>query len=101
MRDARFIVFNLKREWYLRISSGEKTVEYRRICRHWSSRLRDAVFSAGFTPFYAVFRLGYSRDYPDIVRAITKVDIGACPYDGWDGLYYRVFFGRDNVNSST
>lgn len=33
------IIFNLKREWYDKIASGEKTVEYRNVTDHWTSRL--------------------------------------------------------------
>ena len=100
------IVFNLKREWYDRIERGEKSIEYRRICKHWAVRLGivwpigDSAMTAlkkgvkltedsGYT---AVFRLGYGRNHPDIVRRIVRVDVGACPYDGWDGEYFRIGF---------
>lgn len=33
---------------------------------------------------------GYTAD---VIRTeITKIDIGPCPYAGWDGDYYRVHF---------
>lgn len=103
------IIFNLKREWYDRIASGEKTVEYRRICKHWASRLGivwpigdadDYMISHGVRLVFgwcAVFRLGYSRKHPDIVRRITMIDIGPCPYEGWDGKWFRIHFGKENV----
>lgn len=104
----RRIIFNLKREWYEKIAAGEKTVEYRRICDHWIKRLgfvRAFAVHSDWTdeeidPFrlnssaeiIAVFRLGYSRQYPDIIRRVTKIDIGPCPYKGWDGKFFRIHF---------
>lgn len=106
------IIFNLKREWYDRIASGEKTVEYRRICDYWMKRfeifpsilqdLRDGAVMSLLPDgnwlgdeWYAVFRLGYSRKYPDIVRRIVKIDICPCPYYGWDGDYFRIHFSKE------
>lgn len=107
------VIFNLKREWYDKIASGEKTVEYRRIVPFWESRLWDlrkpfrtfpvamVDLGDGMRPLnrdlFAVFRLGYSRKYPDIVRRIVKIDIGPCPYDGWDGDYFRIHFEKEEA----
>ena len=115
------IVFNLNAHWYNVIKSGEpepetgkpKRIEYRRICPHWDARLwmSSKTFVAPFAAVmfgnslqlldkvYAVFRLGYSRKYPDIVRRITSVDIGPCPYKGWDGNYYRVHFKEEKSHA--
>ena len=105
----KLIIFNLKREWYDKIASGEKTVEYRKISEHWISRLTFTEFAKAFAregkymwslekckgpDVFAVFRLGYSRKYPDIMRRIVKIDIGTCPYDGWDGDYFRIHFEK-------
>ena len=93
------IVFNLKREWYDKIASGEKIVEYRKVNAYWMKRLvegtvgNDRVFRGSTKRFdVAVFRLGYSRKYPEIVRRIINIDIGPCPYDGWSGEYFRIHF---------
>lgn len=91
------IIFNLKREWYDKIASGEKTVEYRRNCRYWDVRLRKVMMHTRglilpHKDFVAVFRLGYSRKHPNIVRRITMIDIGPCPYPGWNGDYFRIHF---------
>ena len=93
------IVFNLKREWYDKIASGEKIVEYRKVNAYWMSRLvdgkvgNDGVLRGSTKRFdVAVFRLGYSRKYPDITRRIVNIDIGPCPYDGWEGTYFRIHF---------
>ena len=101
------IIFNLKREWYDKIASGEKTVEYRRICDHWIGRLckappRGAFFANGrpIRKFdVAEFRLGYKKENA-IVRKITKIDIGSCPYEGWDGEYFRIYFEPNSVRPS-
>ena len=110
------IIFNLKREWYDKIASGEKTVEYRLAAPYWGKRLcyKLSVFCGWFNPYapktspqcfrpedwFAVFRLGYSRKHHDIVRRIVKIDIGPCPYDGWDGEYFRIHFEPNSVRSS-
>lgn len=107
------IVFNLKREWYELIKSGDKTVEYRAVTKHWLSRLMPGkilklslkIDSEGRfysthseteplipNDWHAVFRLGYSRKHPDIVRRISRIDIGYCPYKGWNGEYFRIYF---------
>lgn len=103
------IIFNLKKEWYDLIEGGEKDIEYRRICKHWARRLGlawpigdadDYMISHGVIlafGLYAVFRLGYSRKYPDIVRRITMIDIGPCPYEGWDGKWFRIHFAKENA----
>lgn len=107
---VKSVIFNLKREWYDKIASGEKTVEYRAQTGYWYKRLwfgsdlPGIVYSridGSISPnenveWLAVFRLGYSRNHPDIVRRIVKIDIGPCPYDGWDGEYFRVHFDREN-----
>lgn len=100
------IIFNLKKKWYDKIASGEKKVEYRRICEHWARKLfakwpigpyEEFVLHGGMTydePMLAVFRRGYSKIYRDIVRRIVKIDIGPCPYEGWDGEYFRIHFEK-------
>lgn len=92
------IIFNLKKEWYDRIASGEKTVEYRRICDHWMSRLCEKLPNSKGHKIrrfdVAEFRLGYKKQGA-IVRRITNIDIGPCPYDGWDGEYFRIFFEKE------
>lgn len=88
MKDT--IIFNLKREWYDKIVSGQKAVEYRNQSTHWIARLTDG--GGRFRGFkYAEFRLGYTKRGA-IRRAITNIDIGPCPYDGWHGNYFRIHF---------
>lgn len=96
------ITFNLKWPWYRQISNGEKLIEYRHVKDYWRKRLEKCIFELndGISAknWYAVFRLGYGGfkcAYPDIVRRITKIDIGPCPYDGWDGEYFRIHFEKE------
>ena len=47
----KIVVFNMKKEWFEKIRSGEKTHEYRLATPYWESRL--------FRADVAEFRLGY------------------------------------------
>lgn len=115
-RDGRMkkLLFNLKWRWYSAISNGFKAVEYREIKPHWTSRIRNALGgqlpknggNAIFpTHLLAVFRLGYGRpsnfnsSSPDIVRRVMYIDIGPCPYAGWNGDYYRIHFEREDYRN--
>lgn len=37
------LIFNLKKEWFEKIKSGEKTHEYREVKPYWKSRLRYPI----------------------------------------------------------
>lgn len=37
------LVFNLKKEWFDKIATGKKTVEYRLVKPHWISRVNNAL----------------------------------------------------------
>lgn len=37
------LIFPLKKEWYEKIRSGEKTVEYREVKPYWYIRLRNEL----------------------------------------------------------
>lgn len=108
------IMFNLQGQWYTQIANREKAVEYRAIQPYWTSRIRNAL--GGQLPvkdgeavypqnLLAVFRLGYSRpskydsSAPDIVRRVKCVDIGPCPYAGWEGDYYRIHFELEDYRN--
>lgn len=68
----KIVVFNMKKEWFEKIRSGEKTHEYRLATPYWESRLRFADV--------AEFRLGYpSNDNTDNIMGfeiacITKIN---------------------------
>lgn len=80
-------VFHLKRQWFDLIWSGEKTIEYREIKPYWTTRLTALGQS-----FLAEFVVGYARGGRRILAEVFKVDIGPCPYAGWDDEYYRIHF---------
>lgn len=68
------ITFNLKKQWFDKIKSGEKTHEYREVKPYWDSRLKFVIdlleeekrgeyIRDGRDPFfYCQFRCGY----PDV-----------------------------------
>lgn len=80
----------LKRFWFDRIKCCDKRIEYREVKPHWDRRLKPWLNGGGVGKTVA-FTLGYKR-FPRIEAVVTKVDVGTCPYDGWDGLYYRIYF---------
>ena len=66
------LIFNLKKEWFEKIKSGEKTHEYRVFSLYWAKRInnafRDNNFSFGME---CKFLLGYpnGNDNNRILRA--------------------------------
>lgn len=78
------LTFNLKKEWWDKIMSGEKRVEYRRVSPYWASRL-DPLKSSQVR-----FQLGYGGPRADAI--VEYIEIGPCHYPGWDGDYYLVHF---------
>ncbi len=71
--------------WFDRVASGEKVIEYRQICPHWKGRLEGRTYKT------VTFQRGYSAK-ARIIREFFQVDVGPCPYTGWDGEYYRIHF---------
>ena len=88
------LVFNLKKEWFEKIKSGKKTIEYREVKPYWTSRLRNATENVihdplpfGFPVKYGeseeygehveincFFQLGYSKKNRLAAR-ITKIEV--------------------------
>ena len=81
------LTFPLKKEWYEKIKSGEKTVEYREIKPYWTRTISLTVLKYGEHPWDfdkkphifdnfpapCIFRLGYTKE---ILKAwITKIEI--------------------------
>lgn len=64
------LIFPLKKEWYDKIKSGEKTVEYREVKPYWSIRLWhencdppyhwELVKEFGVFPIVCYLQLGYN-----------------------------------------
>lgn len=58
------LTFNVKKEWFDKIKSGEKTHEYREVKRYWTKRLMKSLYA-------------YWTDNEAIFIAISN---GMCPY---------------------
>ena len=84
------LILNMKRRWFARVWNGEKTVEYREAKPYWAKRIGDWV--GEHCSKFVEMRLGYKRDTPVMMLQVNRVDIGTCPYEGWDGDYYRLHF---------
>lgn len=81
------LIFPLKKEWYEKIRSGEKTVEYREVKPYWTRRLINAEFGGidchwdmkkrqyVFTKYSApcVLQLGYTKER--LEAWINKVEV--------------------------
>lgn len=83
------LVLPMKRCWLARIWNGEKTVEYRQVKPYWQRRIGGWVGKRGK---FVEMRLGYGRNTPAMLLQVDRIDIGPCPYEGWDGQYYRLHF---------
>lgn len=79
------LTFIVKKEWYNKIKSGEKTIEYREVKPYWTRRLERAEFRGGNIYWYfnktifenfsapCFFRLGYTKER--LEAWITKVEV--------------------------
>ena len=83
------LIFPLKKEWYEKIKSGEKTVEYREVKPYWSGRLskefdfdQNAFCNIGDilemgTYWHPIkFRLGYTKKYMESL--LNNIEIVNC-----------------------
>lgn len=81
------LVLNLTRRWFDAIRDGGKRTEYRAATPYWAARL--GRLGEGST---ILFRPGYARSAEDLLARVVSVDVGPCPYPGWDGDYFRIRF---------
>ena len=72
--------------WFDEIIAGRKNIEYRKMTKYWKKRIWD---NRNY-----INRVRFSRGYTNkyIFRRVLGIDIGTCPYDGWDSEYYRLHF---------
>ena len=82
------LIFNLKKEWFEKIKSGEKTHEYREVKPYWTKRIYNSLldisergkvlFDRDNTPLYCKFINGYSAKKENILNAeiirISKIN---------------------------
>lgn len=83
------LILNMKREWFAKIWNNEKTIEYREVKPYWTRRIGEW---GGRKIKFVEMRLGYRKEVPVMLLQVWYTDIGPCPYDGWDGDYYRLHF---------
>lgn len=76
------LTFNLKKEWFEKIKSGEKTHEYRLFNKYWCNRIFNARHKCTLElrPFIVCFACGYpkkddkeKRLYAHIIDIDTKM----------------------------
>ena len=84
------LILPLKRMWFAKIWNGEKQTEYREVKPYWTKRIGSWV--GDNTPRFIVFQIGYQKDGLRLLVQTAGVDIGPCPYTGWEGDYYRIRF---------
>ena len=74
------LTFNLKKEWFDKIKSGEKTHEYREVGVHWDKRVLNAVARYEHDPETARFQKGYMRHcmYPYYTNFSVSTEIPCC-----------------------
>jgi len=70
--------------WYDKIEDGSKLIEYRAMSPKWD---RDIWQKRG-TIKKVRFQRAYTKTH--LFKDVEKIDIGKCPYDGWDDDYYRI-----------
>ena len=84
----------LTHRWFDMMACRAKDVEYRAMTEHWTRLIwdrRDRIT-------HARFARGYTSQ--TILRPVRCIDIGPCPYDGWDGDYYRIHMPPVEVENS-
>ena len=84
------LVLNLTRRWFDAIRRGGKRTEYRAATPYWAARLGRLGDGSEI-----LFRPGYARSAEDLPARVVSVDVGPCPYPGWDGNYFRIRFVLD------
>lgn len=103
------LTFILKKEWYDKIESGCKKVEYREVKPYWTARLKntaDKIFPFGFpekygecaeyafgSKMFCYFQLGYKPE-KRLKARITKIEVrnGLNTDLGINGLVYAIHF---------
>jgi len=64
--------------------AGEKDDEYRAMTVHWKRLIWDR--RARIT--HVRFARGYTKT--TMLRPVHSIDIGLCPYEGWNDSYFRI-----------
>ena len=82
------LIFTLKKEWYEKIKSGEKTIEYREVKPYWIKRIEKEInwnitviskigqghdFNGNYINHPCKLRLGYTSKY--MTANIVKIEV--------------------------
>ena len=78
------LIFPLKKQWYEKIKSGEKTIEYREVKPYWNKRIKNEVSKlldddlqtnkVYYIPkVFCKLRLGYTSKY--MTAYITNIEV--------------------------
>ena len=65
------LIFPLKKEWYNKIKSGEKTIEYREVKLYWIKRISNATQEWNYQNNYA--SVIFESKTNEEVKGITKM----------------------------
>jgi len=80
---------SLKRKWFAKIWNGEKTIEYRRVTPKYR---KLATWIGEARGVFMMFYIGMMKTGPRMLVQVSKIDVGPCPLEGFDGEYYRIHF---------
>lgn len=80
---------SLKRKWFAKIWNGEKSVEYRAVTPKYK---RLAAWIGDARGVFMMFYIGMMKTGPRMLVQVSKIDVGKCPLEGFDGEYYRIQF---------
>ena len=89
MPHKTILHLTVKREWFDKIKSGEKTIEYREAKPYWTKRLKGMTFDS------IIFVNGYMSDSPSITKTWIKTEklkSGINTDLGISGPVYAVYF---------
>ena len=56
------LIFPLKKQWYEKIKSGEKTIEYREVKLYWIKRINKAIQEHNYEHNYTACK--FHQDFP-------------------------------------
>ena len=71
-------------KWFDLMLAGKKDVEYRMPNCLWTRKIWNRRKSIT----HIIFHRGYTA--ATLARKVIMIDMGTCPYDGWDGPYIRI-----------
>ena len=74
------LIFTLKKQWYEKIKSGEKTIEYREVKPYWTVRIGNGMHELATFNFYEptelyekISTLGYSHEFEEDFNSLLKM----------------------------